>query len=137
MIWLISRTSLPHRLCRGASHEPVRRAVEAIASDGVLGRDVAIDRVRVCRLGHRLVERGVEDRDVRDVGEGSARGANASDVSRVVQRGQSGEQGDAPLNVVVDDRWRGELCAALHHAVANHGELRQVEACVTSAQASR
>ena len=61
---------------------------------------------RRCRrdLGHRLVEGGVEDRDLRQVGEQPAGHRDALEVGRVVQRRERDELLDGRDHVVVDQR---------------------------------
>ena len=67
---------------------------------------------------HRLVERGVEDRDLRHVGEELRRDLDALEVGRVVQRRQRDQVGDRGDHLVVDQHRLGEAVAAVDDAVA-------------------
>ena len=66
-------------------HVSVTRAVESVTTDAVLRRDIRVDRVRGCGGGNRGVERGVEHRNLRNMGELSQHRADAEQVARIVQ----------------------------------------------------
>lgn len=108
--------------------ELVRRAVEAVAADAVLVGEIGGDRVRGRLRGDRVVEGRVEDRDVRDVGEGLLRGLDALEVRRVVQRGEVGEVLDVDLDEVGDERRLVEALAAVDDAVSDRDGRELVEA---------
>ena len=78
-----------------------------------------VDRVGVGRGRQRLVERGVEDGDVRDVGERLLRGDDPLQVRRVVQRREHRELVDVDLDERRDQRRLEEPGSAVHDAVAD------------------
>ena len=65
---------------------PVRRAVESVPADLVLGVERIRDAVEIRLLRHLLVERGVEDADLRCAGQVGLACRNAAEIVRVVQR---------------------------------------------------
>ena len=64
-----------------------------------------------------MEERGVEDRDVRDVGQFLARDLHPDGVRRIVQRRKDGQLGDGLHHVVVDERRFVEHVAAVNDPV--------------------
>ena len=62
----------------------VRGAVETVTADFVVGVEFVRQRVEEGALRHMLVEGGIEDDDLFQVGEGLAGGVNTGDVRRVV-----------------------------------------------------
>ena len=89
------------------------------------GRAIFVgDSIHVGLAGHGLVEGGVENGDLRDLGaHDPAAGFDAGDVGGVVERGE----GDAVLNglhdVLVDENGGGEGLAAVDDAVADGIDL--------------
>ena len=70
------------------------------------------------RVGwHGLVERRVEDGDLRQVGQEGSHSLDAGQVGRVVQRRQVTERADCGENRVVHPDGRGEPLPAVHHPV--------------------
>jgi hypothetical protein len=143
LLQLAERTA--DELGRGAADVHVARAVEAVPADAVLPRHLAIDRIRVRGGRQRLVECGVEHRDVRQVGERGPRRADALHGTGVVQRREHRQLVDVDLDQVVDqgrleeprtplhdpmaDRDRRTLRqggAVLGERVEHHGEARRV-----------
>ena len=93
--------------------------MEAVASHAVPFGQVGVDRVRVRRRCERLVERGVEDGDMRNVGERLLGSPDPFEVRRVVQRREVGEVFDVELDERRDDGGFEESLAAVHDAVAD------------------
>ncbi len=108
-----------HVLRGEAGHELVAGAVEAEATDAVLVRELAIDRVHLRAPGHARMEGGVEDRDVGHVREQLARGADARQVGRVVQRREGHARLDGADHLVVDPGGAVEGVAAVDHSMAD------------------
>ena len=72
------------------------------------------------------MERRVEDRDLRNGGEGAAGGPDARRRGGIVQRGEGGELVDRREHVVVDDGRRGEPVPAVHDAMTDRGDVTRV-----------
>ena len=70
------------------------------------------------------VERGVEAGDLQHVGECGARGLDAGDVVRQVQRRQRHQCAQRGKHLVVDGARRAEARGAVNHAVADRGKLQ-------------
>ena len=72
---------------------------------------------------HRLVEGGIEHGHVRDVGQQLTGPLDALRLYRVVKRSQRRKTADVGQHLVVDHHWVGVLVAAVHHSMANGGDL--------------
>ena len=114
--------------------EGVRGAVEPVTPDPVLVPPGRRDRVGVRRGRHRLVERGVEDGDLRHVREEPPRDPQTFEVGRVVQRRERDQLLDGGQHVVVHERRLREAVAAVDDAVAR---LRRCRPRRGTARASR
>ena len=101
------------------AHEAVAGAVEAVAPHLVLVVPLLRDGVAVGDRRHRLVEGGVEDRDLHEAGQRVARGLDAEQVGRHVQRRQVDERVELGQGRVVDGDGGAEAAAAVHHPVAD------------------
>ena len=77
------------------------------------------DRVGRGSRRQRAVERGVEDRDVRHVGQRLAGAADLLERAPVVERREHGELLDRLLHLVVDERRADEAAAAVDDAVTD------------------
>ena len=106
-------------LGRCTTHEHVARAVEAVTADAVLACESAVDGVRVCGRREGLVERRVEDGDMRKIGERGPRRADALNRARVVQRGESAEVAHRGDDLRRDPRGTVEALAAVDDAAAD------------------
>ena len=118
-----SCTRLAQHPGRLGDHEGVRGPVEAVAPDLVLVAPRPRDGIRVGHRRHGLVERGVEDRDLRDSGEQRARDPQALEVRRVVQRRQRHQLGHRVDHLVVDQDRFAETDSAVDHPVTDRGDL--------------
>jgi xylulose-5-phosphate/fructose-6-phosphate phosphoketolase len=107
-------TRHPHPARRPLHREPV----EADPSDSVRLSPDPGNCVRRRGLGQRTVERGVEDRDLRNVRQPFAHPANRVECAPVLQRREHGEPVDLVLDRVVDQLWLVER-AAVHDAMAD------------------
>ena len=108
---------------RGATRdEGVRRAVEAVAPDPVFVAPAQGHGVGVGVLGHRLVEGGVEDRDLRHLGEEPQRDPQSLQVGRVVEGRERDEVLDDVEQAFVDERRLGEEFATVHDAVTHRSQ---------------
>lgn len=105
----------------------VRGAVEAVAAHTVRVGRLDVDGVAGRVLGHRRVEGGVEDGDLRQIGPQPLRGADAGDVGRVVQRRHRDQPFDLLEHRVVHQRRHRQLQPAVHHPVPDHGQLGGVQ----------
>ena len=113
---------------RGAAgHVGERRPVEPVAAHAVLLAPGPRHRVgvRVCR--QRVVERGVEDGDLRHVGEPLARHLDALDVGRVVQRRKGFQLLDRRDDVVGDHDRVAEPVAAVDDPMTDRDQAHLVE----------
>ena len=97
----------------------VRGAVETVTADFVVGVEFVRQRVEEGALRHMLVEGGIEDDDLFQVGEGLAGGVNTGDVRRVVQRGKADAVHNLVAHIVIHEDGFGEIFAAMHDAVAD------------------
>jgi len=106
----------------------VRRAVKAVAANVPLCGDIPIDGVR--RGGGRQVveERGVEHRDLRQIGQYSAGHLDAMDGGRVVQGCQRCDGFEGGDQRVVHQRRPVQVGAAVHDAVSHGSKAEVVEA---------
>ena len=107
----------PSRAAAGARRVGVREAVEAEPPQRPGVAPLLRQRVRRGRGRDRRVERGVEARDVRDVGQQVACLADQLQRARLVQRRERGERAEPADHVVVDDHRVGELGPAVHDPV--------------------
>ena len=103
----------------GAPDEAVARAVGAVladvqAVDDLLGQSVVVGLGR-----HVVVERGVRDDDVAQLGEHVAADLDDVGLGVVVEGSQRGDLADPAQGLVGDDGGLGEVPAALDHAVAD------------------
>ena len=71
------------------------------------------------------MEGGVEDADVGHAGQCALHGLDAGDVGRVVQRGQRDVFAQGVEHGVGDQHRTRELLGAMHHAVADGGDVLQ------------
>ena len=106
-IWLSDSSGVCQERRRLLADVLVRGAVEPVAANVPLPRDIPVDRVG--RRGGRQVveERGVEDGDVRQVGQRPAGHPDAEHGGRVVQRRQRRELLQLRDQRVVDQRRLG------------------------------
>ena len=123
-----SRTSRPIALAVSRETYRVGGSVEAVATHAVGLGHASIDRVRVRGLRQRVVEGGIEDRDVREQGEGDPCGGDPGEVRRIVQGRERAQQRDVALDVVGDDGGGAELAPALDHPVADDDQVFEVDA---------
>ena len=101
----------------------MRGAVEAVATDIVLGCHLIVDGIqRSCRR-QGVEERGIEDSNVRNIRQHLAGHADAVQVGRVVQRSQRDEVFNHGLNLVHDELWLGEEAAAVNNTVTNGDDI--------------
>ena len=121
MIIVVSSGFLPRK--SAAARVTMRRAVEAVLPEAVLLVVLLADGVVAHVVGHRLVEGGVEDADVRDAGEDRLAGANAADVGGHVERAKRDERVELRERRVVDEGGFLEDLAAVQDAVADGVDL--------------
>ena len=95
----------------------VGRAVEAVASDGVLLVELVRQSVEVRVGGQGVVERRVEDRDLGDGREEPAHLADARHHHRVMERGEGVHRLDLREHLIGDERSFGKLLAAVNDAM--------------------
>ena len=102
----------------------VRPSVESVAAHAL--RLVILVRQTVkIRVGRqRVVKRGVEHGHVRRGREHPARLSDAGDIHRIVQRRERVQAFHLRENRVIDHHRLGESLAAMHHAMADHANLR-------------
>ena len=96
--------------------------MEPVAAHAVALRPLRRHRVGVGVRRQRLVERGVEHGDVRDVGEGAARDLDPQRVDRVVQRGEQAQRVHLGEHLVVDHGRVREARAAVDDPVGDRDE---------------
>ena len=108
-----------HELVDGAPDEAVAGAVGAVLADVVLLDHVAGQGVAPGALGHVVVERGIGDDDVAQLGEHVAADLDDVGLGIVVQRGQRSDLADPGQGLVGDHGGLGEVPAALDDAMAN------------------
>ena len=113
----------PSHLRGALADVAVAGAMEAVAAHTVLAVQLLRHRVAIGVLGQALVEGGVEYRDLRQLGEQLERRLDALQVGRVVQRCQRRGGADRQQADGVDATGRGEMLAAVHHAVADAMQL--------------
>jgi hypothetical protein len=100
--------------------------VEAVAPHAFLGQLLG-NGVKLRQLGLRAMERGVEARDLRHVGRGLGDCPDRREVVRLVQRGERRERGEVFDHPCFDAHRRGVVRPAVHHPVADAGDLLAVE----------
>ncbi len=105
----------------------MRGAVEAVATYALLLVPLVGQAVEVGIGRQRLVEGGIEHRDMRDAGKELHRLAHAFEVVRIVQRRQCREGLDVGQHLRRDHRGAGELAAAMDHAVADGDDVQRGE----------
>ena len=106
-------------LVGGTPDEAVRGAVGAVLTHVVLLDNVARQGVTPGVLGHVVVEGGVGDDDVADLGEHLAADLDDVGLGVVVQRGERGNLAHPAQRLVGDDLGLGEVPTALNDAVAD------------------
>jgi hypothetical protein len=99
------------------AHEAVAGAVEAVAAHVVLGVPLVRDGVAVGDRRHRLVEGGVEDRHLGQVGQQHAGAVDPQQVGGHVQRRQVDEVGQVGQGGVVEHHRGAETAPAVHDPV--------------------
>ena len=97
----------------------VRGAVETVTADFVVGVELVRQRVEIGALRHMLVESGIEDDDLFQIGEDFARSVNTGNVRRVVQRGEADAVHNLVAHIVIHEDGFGEIFAAMHDTVAD------------------
>jgi hypothetical protein len=97
--------------------------VKAVTPDRVPGVELVGEAVDVGLRRHRLVERGIEHRDVRDARQEAAGGRQSAEVVRVVERRQHHALLDHRLDLGRHQHRGRELLAAVHDAVADGLDL--------------
>jgi hypothetical protein len=73
------------------------------------------------------VERRVEDRDVRHVGQQRSGRGDRGEAGGLCSGAERADLLDGGEDVVVDEHRRGEALAAVHHPVADADEARRVD----------
>ena len=133
----VSASGAPEQPAACARDVRVRGAVEPVAPDAVLLGDLRSIGVGVGMRRQRLVERGVEDGDVRDVRERrAARTSMPSSVGRVVQRGERRERvGSRRARRRRSRPGLAEPRAAVHDPVADRCDSRSAAELASSAVA--
>ena len=106
-------------LIGGAPDETVGGAVSAVLADVKLLDHVARQGIAPSVLGHVVVESGVGDDDVADLGEHVTADLDNVSLGVVVKRGERSDLTDLGEDLVVDDGGLGEVPAALNNAVTN------------------
>ena len=96
--------------------------MKAVPADSPILAPDARDRIRRSLSGHRHMERGVEDRDVRMFGEQSTRFVDGSECGCVVEWGNLGELLDRRPHRVVDQSGLDEM-SSVDDAVTNGTDL--------------
>ena len=91
----------------------------AVPADLVPVRDVAVERVHGGLVGQALEESGVEDDDVRHVGQKPPRHDDPLEMRRIVERSQRAQFFDLGLDGVVDEGGAVEVLAPLDDAMAD------------------
>ena len=104
----------------------VAGAMETVAAHAMLLVELVGQGVHVGVVGHGLVEGGVEDAHLREVGQQGLNGVYAFDVGGVVERCQVVAGLEVTHHLGGEDDTLGELLAAVHHAVAYGAELMEV-----------
>ena len=104
----------------------VGQAVEAVAADAVVV-EPARQGVPVGDLGVGAVERGIEARDLGQLGPEPGDRADAGEIVRLVQRRERHERGQ-----LLEHRWThphrpGVVDAAMHHPMADADQRRVTE----------
>jgi len=97
----------------------VTRAVEPVATYAVLLVELVGQGIHIGVVGHGLVEGGVEDSHLRDVGQEGFHGVHALDVGRVVERGQVVAGGEGFHDFGGEAHRLVETLATVHHAMAD------------------
>ena len=110
------------QLGRTPGEVPVARAVGAVSADVVLVVPGLRDGVAMGHRRHRRVERGVEDRHVRDVGSCSRAASMPARLAGTCSGASSTTLTQGGEHPVVDDDRLGEPRAAVHHPVPDCGE---------------
>lgn len=112
----------------GAGGDPgVAGAVEAVAADAVIAMKLGRQGVVVDFRRDRLVEGGIEDRDLRDAGENRGGGLDAGGVGDGVGWSQRGEIDDFVEDLRGDACGGGKEVAAVDDAVADGFDFQRGE----------
>ena len=99
--------------------EAVARAVGAVLAHVVLVHHVTRQGVAPGALGHVIVERGVRDDDVAELGEHVTADLDDVGLRVVVKRGERGDLADLGERLVSHDGGLGEVPPSLDHAMAD------------------
>ena len=114
---------LAQEACRLPAHEGLRRPVESVAADPVLLVPLQGNGVGIGDGRHGLVERGVEHRYLRHVGEDLAGDPHPLEVGRVVQRCKGHQLAHLLDERVVDESGLSEAGTAVDDTMANRSHL--------------
>ena len=117
---------LVQQLRHFAGHEPVRGAVRAVAADVVLLVHIPGNAVHVGLRRHGLVERGVEDEDLRLVGHDGEAALDAHDVRAGVKGSEVAAELELIENLVAQKDGLEEVGTAVHDTVADALDLVHV-----------
>ena len=98
-------------------HVRVAHTVEAIPANAVAGADGFGQRVLARPPGQRAVERGVEDRQVRDVGKRLSGSLQCRERGRIVQGRQAAEALESFRHSLVDECRASKALAAMNDPV--------------------
>ena len=116
---------LPEQLGRPGADVAVTRAVEAVAAHAVLGIPGLGHGIPVGPGRHRLVERGVEHRDLRHVRPGVERRLDPEQAGRVVQGREGRELLDGVDDVLGDEDRVGEPLSAVDDAMPHADRVQR------------
>ena len=97
----------------------VRSAVEAVAADFIVAVELVRQGIEEGALRHMLVESGIENDDLLQVGERFARGVNPGNVRRIVQRCEADAVHNLLAHIIIDQYRFGKILAAVDDAVAD------------------
>lgn len=98
--------------------------MEAVAADAPFVAPVGRQRIRRRLVGHRPVERCVEDCHVRDVRKRRTRRLDRGQRLSLMERREVGNLVERSLHAVVHDNGVAEAGAAVHEAMRNGIDLR-------------
>jgi hypothetical protein len=96
--------------------------VEAVPADAVLLRELGVDRIRRRAARHARMKRGVEDGDMREIGQRLLGAPDPREVCRIVERREGHAFLDGADRVVVDEHGAEEPRAAVHHAMRDRAD---------------
>ena len=114
------------KLTHTLGHIAMAGAVESVAAHTVLGVELIGKSIHIGIVGHRLMESGIEDTHLRNIGQERLHGIHTLDIGRIVERSQVIAGRECLHHLGSEANGLIELLTSVHHAMAHGIQFTQI-----------